>query len=251
MKILILLFFVSIILSCTSKTPKYNERIIHKPEEGFKYISRNYPEKELDSIWKYDLKGNIVRIYTGDSLGRCIGWTSGYRQSGELHYIGNCNGKKATGEWHFFNKSGNIDFINFYSLEGYLYQRWFLENSDTSKKLYPKISIEPRTAHVHDTIYVTVDYILDGIDTTGWDYYLFYDFIEREKYETQSSLPYEEYINKYEGKPLESRFEFIVPGEVTMYGYTLAIHRETGDSVYHLDIMEEYLTILDTTSTEL
>ncbi len=242
--------FILLQLSCTSPQPEYSEETLIRVGTNDSFIIRSYPHLELDYIWKYSLNDEILSIYTRDSLKGCTGTMRWKHFSGELYAYGDCINQFFDGKWKYFRKSGELDFINFYT-KGALYQRWFLEEGDTVKRLFPKISIEPRTAYLHDTIYVRADYILDGIDTSGWDYYLHYDFIEREKYESQSSLPYEQYIIKYEGEPIESKYEFIVPVEVAMYGYTLAINRETGDSVIHLEIMEEYLTILDTTSTEL
>ena len=243
----ILLFFT---WGCTDSKVDYSERLIHVEEEGYKYISRSYPDKKLDSIWRYHIDGHLVSVYTGDSLGRCFGWTSGYRPSGELHYIGQCWWGKSEGRWNFYDKSGELIFINLYSND-HLYQRLFPESGDTTKWLYPIIEIEPRLAYVFDTIYVRVDYILDGIDTTDWDYYLHFDFIERDRFDSQDSLPYEDNIEKYEGEQIETKIRSISPGQYVMYGYTLAVNRETGDSIYHLDIMEQYLTILDSTSLKL
>ena len=241
-----LLFFS---FGCVDSKMNYSERIIHSNGEEYKYISRSYPDKKLDSIWKYHIDGHLVSVYTGDSLGRCFGWVSGYRQTGELHYNGQCWWGKSEGRWTFYDKSGELIFINLYS-NGHLYQRKFPESRDTAKWLYPIIEIEPQVAHVFDTIYVRADYILDGIDTTGWDYYLHFDFIEMERFDNRDTLPYEEIIEKYMGEQIEKRIKVTMPGEYVMYGYTLAVNRETGDSTYHLDIMDKFLTIIDTTSVE-
>ena len=238
---------------CTDSQRDYSERVILKEEEGYKYISRSYPNKKLDSIWEYDLDGQLKRVYTGDSLLNCYGGISGFRPSGDLHYTCHCLRNVLVENCVFYDKSGEIFFIDLYS-SGHLYQRLIPESGDTAKWLIPIIEIEPRLAYVHDTIYVRADYILDGIDTTGWDYFLHFDFIGREKIENKSpipSVPYEKFIEKYDNEQIEVKFGFLVPGEYVMYGYTLAINRETGDSVSHIGISDEFLTVLDSTSVEL
>jgi len=250
MRIYFWVCLVLILMGCLNAEQEYSERIFYHPENNHKYIIRSYPDLELDSIWRYHSDDDLLTIYTADSLGRCIGPTTVLFSSGELYSEGVCVDGFAEGKWYFYKKSGELDFINFYS-KGIHYQRWFLEEGDTTKRVYPIIDIKPNTAYVFDTILVQADYILEGLDTNNWDYYLHFDFIERDKYEAQNSLPYEKFIEKYEGNPIEEKFEFLVPGEIAMYGYTLAINRETGDSIIHLEIMDEYFTILDTTSTEL
>lgn len=250
MRVYFFLVQILILMGCWNSDQEYSERTFIHPDNNHKYIIRSYPDLELDSIWRHHTNGELVTIYTADSIGRCIGRTTVLYSTGELYSEGICNQGFAEGEWYFYKKSGDVDFINFYS-KGVHYQRWIMESGDTTKWLYPIIEIEPRTGYIYDTINVHVDYILEGIDTTDWDYYLHFDFIEREKYESQSSLPYEAHIEKYEGNQIEGKFEFLVPGEMVMYGYTLAINRETGDSIYHLEIMEQYLTIMDSTSVEM
>lgn len=249
MRVILPILLVLILASCSGTSDEYTERTILQSEEGFKYVSRSYPDKELDSIWKYDLNGNLVSLYTGDSLGQCFGWTSGYRKTGELHYFGECYKSNAIGQWLFFTKSGELDFLNFYS-DGDLYQRWILDSGDTSKWVYPIIIVEPPTAYVFDTVSVKVDYILDGIDTTNWDFYLQFDFVERNRFEGASPLPYEQFIEKYEGQPINRKFEFLMPEEMVLYGQTMAVHRKSGDTIFHPEIENRFLTILDSTSVE-
>jgi len=247
---LIILVFFLLKLGCTNPQVEYSEETFLRVGTNDSFVVRSYEHLDLDSVWRYSLDEEIVAIYTSEGTADCEGRAELRFFTGELHGYGKCVDGYYDGKWKFYRKTGELHFMNVYSM-GFLCQRWVVEEGDTSKWIYPKISIEPGTAYVYDTINVTVDYILDGIDTTGWDYYLHYDFTKREKFDNEGILPYEAFTERYEGDPIEVKFAFPKPGEIAMYGYTLAINRETGDSVIHMEIRDQYLSILDTTSTEL
>lgn len=251
MNILRLLIIILIFIGCGKNSNDFIESYKTDVDPDYNYLVRSYPDKELDSIWKYTKEGVLVSIYAGDSLGRCLGPQKVFYPNGEIYYTGKCESNLHIGKWYFYRKSGSLHFINFYTERGELYQRWFPNNGDTTKMVYPIIELDPLVATTFDTVFLKVNYKLDYIDTTGWDYFLVYDFVEKERFEKGGSLPFEEFFEKYEGQKIEGRFEFMVPGEIAMYGYTLAVNRETGDSIFHLEIRDQFLTIVDTVSQEL
>ena len=248
--ILFNIILVVILASCTNSQPEYSEDTFTISDTNDSFVVRSYPHLDMDSVWRYSIDEQIVAIYTSDSTGNCKGRAELRFFTGELHGYGKCVDGFYDGMWKFYRKTGELHFINVYSM-GFLCQRWVVKEGDTSKWLYPIISIEPRTAYINDTIFVRVDYNLNGIDTTGWDFFLHYDFTKREKFDSQESLPYEEFTERYDGKPIEVRFAFPQPGKIAMYGYTLAINRVTGDTIMHMEIMDQFFTILDSTSVEL
>jgi len=237
-------------LGCKEEKIVFSEDIFIQPDSKDSFVIRSYPDLELDSVWRYQIDDKIVRVYTRDSLNRCIGPVNLYFFSGELHGYGTCIEGYFEGKWFFYNESGRLLSIKLFS-KGKLYQRWFFPNNDTLKLVYPIIDIEPRTAFIHDTFKIRVNYIFDGIDTTGWDYYLHFDFINKDIYTDTIHLPRENFYRKYEGEEIKENLKIYFSGEHAMYGYTLAINRETGDSVYHYEITDQFFTTLDTTFIEL
>lgn len=250
MKILQVVCVGALLFACGCSDRVSDETYREKIIEESKYIFKSCPDKELDSVWKFDKTENLVSIFTADSTGLCKGTISGFHRGGQLKYTGTCQYHKKIGKWYFFKESGDLDFINYYTEDGDLYQKWFIREGDTIKHLYPIIFLEPKFAHVNEEVYLRVNYIFSGIDTSGWDYFLVHDFIEREIFDSQQGLPYERYVNKLDGDELSIKIKFLTPEEIALIGYTLAIHRETRDSIYYLDILEQYLTIIDTSSLE-
>lgn len=204
----------------------------------------------MDSIWRYQTDEKILTIYTGDSLLGCFGQVKLYYYSGEVHSTGKCINGFPEGIWKFYTKSGNLfrkDFLK----KGVTYQKWWLNNGDTVKQVAPIIEISPQMLYILDTFKFKANYYFEGIDTTSWDYYLVFDFMRKEKFINAESLPYENHIKKYQGETIVHRSRFYEPADAVLYGYTLGIHRETGDSIFHLEIKNHFFTIKDTTSVEL
>jgi hypothetical protein len=241
----------ALLIGCGNSEHESNENYREKIIGDSKYIYQSYSDSELDSIWKFDMNGNLESVFTGDSTGKCLGTISGFYTTGELKFTGYCNHHDKIGQWYFFKNSGDLNFINYYTDNGELYQRWFIQEGDTSKKLFPIIDLEPRVAHVNEEIHLRVNYKFDGIDTTGWDYFFVHDFIEKEDYDPDQILPKERFRDPYNGEVLSIKLEFLAPDELAMFGYTLAVNRETGDSIFHLEIRDQFLTIVDTISQEL
>jgi len=127
----------------------------------------------------------------------------------------------------------------------------FLLIGDTVKFLRPVVEIEPRITDTQEFVRITAKYNFNKIDTANWDYYLFYDFISKDRFLQKESLPFEQHKEKIEGNTIEKSIGFLEPGEIAMYGRTLGIHRETGDSIFHLEIKNQFLTVKDTTSVGL
>jgi hypothetical protein len=247
---LLLLVFIFLKLGCTNPQVEYSENTFIRANTNDSFVIRSYSHLEFDSIWRYSLNEGLVGIYTGDSLRRCTGSVRMEYITGELYAVGECLNGFYTGKWKFYRKSGDLHFIDFFS-KGFNFQRWFPVNDDTFKLVRPIIDIEPRVANVDELVDISATYNFDNIDTANWDYYLYFDFISKEKFINDESLPFENYMKKYEGKAIEQSIGFFESGEIAMYGYTLAINRETGDSITHLEIEDQFLKILDSTSVEL
>jgi len=228
---------------------EYSEETFVRSSTNDSFIVRSYPDLEWDSIWRYSIDSEIVAIYTGESIENCVGTVELRFFSGELHGAGQCLDGYYHGMWKFYRKSGNLHSKGFF-LNGKMYQRWYPFNGDTLKLVRPIIEVDPKTAFILDTVKIRVNYIFDGIDTSSWDYYLHFDFIALDKFKKQESLPYENYIEKFKGEEIKNNLGFMSPGDFALYGYTLAINRETGDSISHLGIETQYVTILDSTSVD-
>lgn len=245
----IIIFVLTLIFSCSSKEVEYSERTFISPSTKDSFVIRSYPHLELDSIWRYQRDEEIVTIYSGDSLLGCFGSVKLYFYSGELHGIGECIDGFPEGVWKFYRKSGDMlhkDFVE----KGKTYQKWVPRNEETIKLVAPIIEIKPETLYILDTFTIRAKYNFEGIDTKNWDYYLIFDFMRKEKFLNADYLPYENHIKKYEGEAIIYRSRFYEPADAVLYGYTLGINRLTGDSIFHLEIENQFFTILDSTSIE-
>ena len=247
---LIILVFFLLKLGCTNPQVEYSEETFLRVGTNDSFVIRSYPHKELDSIWRYQRDEEVLTIYKGDSLLGCFGPVRLYYFTGEEHGIGECIDGYPDGPWKFYTKSGDLIYKSF-SKKGNIFQKWLPSNGDTFKLIRPIIEIEPRVTNVDELVDITATYNFDGIDTADWDYYLYFDFISKENFLHDESLPFEQYKEKLEGNTIEQSIGFLESGEIAMYAYTLAINRQTGDSLIHLEIEGQFLTILDTTSTEL
>lgn len=248
--LIILLLGLNFFIGCTNPKFEYSEMTFVKTATNDSFVVRSYDHLDLDSVWRYSLNEELVASYTAYGKDGCDGKVEIRWFSGELRGYGNCVDGRYDGMWKFYKKSGELHFLNFYSRDLF-YQRWILDSGDTSKWLYPIIKVEPMTAYVFDTVSVIVDYIFEGIDTTNWDFYVLFDFVERNRFEDASPLPYEQYVMKYEGQPIIKKLGFIVPGEMVLYGQTMAVNRISSDTIFHPEIVNRFLTILDSTSVEL
>ncbi len=245
-----LIFFAALLVGC-GNPQEHTDHVREKIIDGNRYVYKSFEDKELDSIWKYDKDGNLESVFTGDSTGKCLGGISGFYPTGELKFTGYCKHLNTTGEWFFYKKSGELNFVNFYTETGDMYQRWFMNNGDTLKLVYPIIEFDRRVANVEDSVSLRVSYNLDSLDTLGWTYYFVHDFIEIDKFTSDELLPEERFRYKIDGHEISMTLNFLTPDTLALYGYTLAVHQETGDTVNHLQIRDEFITILSPDGKEL